>query len=257
MKFLCLHGMGANSDVYETQLSSIIAQLGSHHEFFFADGLIQCDAAEGVEEVFSGPFYCYYEKASQGRLHQAFDLIYELIEDEGPFDGIFGFSQGGALASSFLLHHRKTNPYEPDPFNLAVFTCASLPFDPQCNTRADKYITLISPQSGAVSVRDWNSEDVVEPQQINGFTAPPEADDIVLRRFHPKREAARISIPTVHIMGSQDPFYPQGLVLAQLCSGHTEIVEHPLGHQIPHDVNFTRSAVAAIKKCIHRVLSQC
>ncbi|KAK8045424.1 hypothetical protein PG993_005448 [Apiospora rasikravindrae] len=257
MKFLCLHGMGANSDVYEIQMASIRAKLDSAHEFFFVDGPIECDPAEGVDRVSSGPFLCYYDKPVQERLQRAFDLLDDVIREDGPFDGIFGFSQGGALAASFLLHHREMHPHDPEPFQLAIFMGATLPFDPQSQTRANQYVTSISPQNGAVSVRDWNSEDLVEPLPINGLIAPPAPGDGILRLYHPEREAARITIPTVHIMGTQDPFYPQSVVLSQLCSGHVDVVEHQEGHILPRNYSFTRQVAVSIEQCIQRALFKC
>ena len=48
MKFLCLHGMGTNSVIFESQLSSILPYLEAQgHEFTFVDGLIECPPAEG------------------------------------------------------------------------------------------------------------------------------------------------------------------------------------------------------------------
>ena len=48
MKFLCLHGMGTNSSIFESQLSSTLPYLEAQgHEFIFVDGLIECAPAEG------------------------------------------------------------------------------------------------------------------------------------------------------------------------------------------------------------------
>ena len=48
MKFLCLHGMGTNSSIFESQLGSTLPYLEAQgHEFVFVDGLIECAPAEG------------------------------------------------------------------------------------------------------------------------------------------------------------------------------------------------------------------
>ena len=48
MKFLCLHGMGTNSSIFESQLSSTLPYLEAQgHEFIFVDGLIECAPAQG------------------------------------------------------------------------------------------------------------------------------------------------------------------------------------------------------------------
>ena len=48
MKFLCLHGMGTNSTIFESQLGTILPYLEAHgHEFVFVDGLVECAPADG------------------------------------------------------------------------------------------------------------------------------------------------------------------------------------------------------------------
>jgi hypothetical protein len=47
MRFLCLHGMGTNGQIFEAQLSSIRNQLVGQHEFVFPDGEFECEPAPG------------------------------------------------------------------------------------------------------------------------------------------------------------------------------------------------------------------
>jgi len=255
MRFLCLHGMGTNSKVYEAQLAPVRQRLDPTYEFEFVDGLVECGPATGVPSLFPGPFYCYYNKPTAENLQAAYDLVLEIIEEEGPFEGIFGFSQGGALAASLLLHHRKTNPHAPELFDLAVFTCASLPFDLQTANQVKKYNTIVDPHTGEVDVRDWVEGDVVEPAEINGFITASEPGDVVLRRYHPDRESARIQIPTVHVMGELDPFLPQSKVTAGLCSRQSTIV-HDQGHNLPRDARFALKVAVAIQRAISTAMFQ-
>lgn len=254
MKFLCLHGMGTNCKVYEAQLAPIRLQMDPIHEFVFVDGLVECAPPAAVPSFFQGPFYCYYSKPTAENLQAAYDLVHELIEEEGPFHGVFGFSQGGALAASLLLHHRKVAPHAPDLFNLAVFTCASLPFDPDTETQPHKYNTIIDAKTGAVEIHDWVPGDIVEPSEINGFLVPSEPDDVILRRYHPERESTRIPIPTVHIMGQYDPFLPQEQALADLCGEDKFIVLHDKDHQLPRDAQFAQKAATAIQDAIAKAV---
>jgi hypothetical protein len=61
---------------------------------------------------------------------EAYELLYSVIEEEGPFDGVLGFSHGATLAFQFLLQHAKKNPLEPDfaLFRCAVFMAGPPPF---------------------------------------------------------------------------------------------------------------------------------
>ena len=40
MRFLCLHGMGTNSRIFEAQTAAIRYLLGSEHTFEFIDGAV-------------------------------------------------------------------------------------------------------------------------------------------------------------------------------------------------------------------------
>ena len=50
MKFLCLHGMGTNSNILEAQIAGICARLEGH-DFVFVDGQVECDAADGMYAI--------------------------------------------------------------------------------------------------------------------------------------------------------------------------------------------------------------
>lgn len=47
MKFLCLHGMGTNAQIFEAQLAQIRNQLVGQHEFVFLQGEVETDPAPG------------------------------------------------------------------------------------------------------------------------------------------------------------------------------------------------------------------
>jgi pimeloyl-ACP methyl ester carboxylesterase len=87
----------------------------------------------GIEGHFDGPYYSYYQfprsfDDDDQSMLEAYALLYDIIEDQGPFDGVLGFSHGGTLASGFLIHHAKTRPQEPAPFRCAVFLNSLPPF---------------------------------------------------------------------------------------------------------------------------------
>ena len=108
--------------------------------FYFLDGLVEQPASKEVDGLYEGPYYGYFrcdysmsENASdsfreawkngtfQDSVIEAYNLIYNILEEEGPFGGIIGFSHGATLAAAFLLYHAKNNPLD-SPF--ATFRCA-------------------------------------------------------------------------------------------------------------------------------------
>ena len=100
-------------------------------EFDFIDGEVSCGPGPGVAGFYEGPYYSFYnwprsleseELEDEASLQQAYDLLYDIIEEDGPFDGILGFSHGATLAYGFLAQHRKKNPYDSPN---SLFRCAA------------------------------------------------------------------------------------------------------------------------------------
>jgi hypothetical protein len=71
-----------------------------------------------------GPFFCWYKKVEPGPVRQAHELVHEIIEEEGPFDGVIAFSQGAALALSMLMDQELNHPGNKPLFSFAaLFSC--------------------------------------------------------------------------------------------------------------------------------------
>lgn len=146
-------------------------------------------------------------------LRDAQDCISEVIESEGPFDGILGFSHGGEVAASLLLQQACRQEYQnPDkPFQFAVFVGSGLPFD----LRAGE-------------------------QGTGGMDAP-------LRTMMPETTAERIDIPTVHVIGRNDVWRDQARVLVRLCDeSKARVVEHAGSHIVPRGQEAMEQLTAAL-----------
>ena len=64
-------------------------------------------------------------------VQEAYQLLYDVLSEDGPFDGMLGFSHGATLAMMFLTQHSLTNILEP-PWSMvgcAVFIAGPSPFD--------------------------------------------------------------------------------------------------------------------------------
>lgn len=186
---------------------------------------------------------------------QAQAYIEEIIEEEGPFDGVIGFSQGAALAASIMLEHAKTNPFE-DIFKLAVFAGASLPFEMSSSKTSIKRPNLRLEGLGS---SELSLDDEVDP--YTSWRIPKDFWDPIgpiLGRYHPERTpTARIRQPTLHIIGDQDEYASQGQMLTMMCTGQATIIRHPEGHRIPRDRGFHGKAARAMEGLISRVNLTC
>lgn len=101
--------------------------------FHFIEGNIDAEPGPGVSGFYDGPYFSYYKfprtvDDSEESMLEAYEMLDEVIDEEGPFDGAVGFSHGGTLVSGYLIHHAKTRPYEPPPFRCAIFLNSLPPF---------------------------------------------------------------------------------------------------------------------------------
>jgi hypothetical protein len=74
----------------------------------FVDGEEESDPAPGVDSVYPGPYSCYYVEPSTKNLQDALDLVYHVMDEEGPFDAIMGFSQVCFLNISYPFPESST-----------------------------------------------------------------------------------------------------------------------------------------------------
>ncbi|KAF8243726.1 hypothetical protein K440DRAFT_656128 [Wilcoxina mikolae CBS 423.85] len=118
MRFLCLHGMGTNAEVFEMQTAALRFELGDQYTFEFVEGSVP------HRKLFTSSkkteFYAYYDPSSTASILSALDSLQDYILDEGPFGGVVGFSQGAALAATLMIRHAQLNPCD----TALLFRCA-------------------------------------------------------------------------------------------------------------------------------------
>jgi acetyl esterase/lipase len=105
LRILCLHGYHGNGEVLRRQMQSLMAGLESRVELVYLDApslsagdygwwhAVRAEGASDGEPSGVGHARMRYEGWERTRA-----AIVSTFEREGPFDGIFGFSQGAALA---------------------------------------------------------------------------------------------------------------------------------------------------------------
>lgn len=154
VRLLALHGSGSNSNVTKMQLENLgISE--SEYDVVYANGPISVnEPGPGLEGLVSGPWYSWLPRdTAEGMLEQdvllnaicdAVQNVIAILEAEGPFDGVFGFSQGGVIATLVnglsrdeallsTLKDRMGGAISPvlqngAPFRSAVIACAAAPF---------------------------------------------------------------------------------------------------------------------------------
>lgn len=167
--------------------------------------------ARGIEEAFGKQPSCYsFFDKTLGSIRQAvLDLVEFLDSDEGgPFDGIIGFSQGGALAATFLA--AEARGLFPSPRNPSTSTSTS------SSSRSSRLRCAIFLSCG-------------QPWDLAALEAGQE------RRLDAESDGICIRIPTAHFWGRNDP---EGFVgnhdAALLCDEESRVeFAHMSGHGIP------------------------
>lgn len=71
-------------------------------------------------------------------------LIDEMIEAEGPFNGLLGFSQGASVCLSYLMYQRIRFPDKPSNFQFAVLFSTGIAVSPDAKYKQDELMSLFS-----------------------------------------------------------------------------------------------------------------
>lgn len=225
--------------------------LSPDNEYEYVDGEYHCQGAAGIDLLYPAPYLCYYDRHDTPSVRAAIDLLKDIIEEDGPYDGVIGFSQGAALVSSLMLCQLLEEPGKPLPFKVAIFLSAGLPLSP--STEIGKDFTLEAQtleraarllfSSGLGS--DHGSDSDTETS-TPGSESPPNVPTLFSKiySFDPDYfNKATISIPTVHIMGTNDPWVGYSKALIRLCNKDLAKVHFHTGtHEVPRNK-------ASIKDC--------
>lgn len=163
IRILALHGRGSNGGVTRLQLRNLgISE--SEYDVLYVDGPISSDrpgpGIAELEELVPGPWYSWLPDddavwadgpALRNAICDAVEYVLSILQNDGPFDAVFGFSQGGLIANLVnglstdqalisALQQRSNSCSLPNgtPFNAAVIACAgsSLPL-PELRLKAE------------------------------------------------------------------------------------------------------------------------
>ncbi|KAF2003810.1 dihydrofolate reductase [Amniculicola lignicola CBS 123094] len=167
-----------------------------------------------------------YEGIDQGLGH-----IADILKKEGPFDGVIGFSQGGACAAMLasLLEPGRRDAFEK------FYSTGGMRY-PESYTADTGYV-----------------EETIHPQlkfavSYSGFAA--RGTDIYRGFYEPK-----IQTPMLHFLGSLDAVVEEArsLALAQACEkSEGRIVYHPGGHFLPSSQKaYVSALIGFIKEVLH------
>lgn len=235
-----------------------------------------------------GPFFGWFSGFSPDQVQITHSLVAEALEEDGPFDAIFGFSQGATLALSYLLEQQIKHPNKSPPVHFAVlFSCAGpalssdtdlsrdiisglAPEDfeelqrltagqkanghglaPSCPPRDSRKDTFLATMSTALQLGGENGF-IVTSAEIEQWrlASGTDREKTMTRVFHPSLTSARVKIPTIHVLGESDTanVREQAKLCRDLCDPRS--VEM-LGHSAAHDVPRKPHEARRVVEAIH------
>ena len=114
-KVLCLHGGGQTASSFQSMLSELTSS-ASAYEYVFASGpysgnLWLADPPGGKGDPTTDPDWDM----------DSYQLLDTILDEQGPFHGILGYSQGSAYAVAYLAH------VPAGTFEFAIMFCGYLP----------------------------------------------------------------------------------------------------------------------------------
>jgi hypothetical protein len=194
-------------------------ELGDSHVYEFVEGTVATDIAPELRENFSvaDEFFAYADLREPASCAAALDQLNSYVAAEGPFDGVLAFSQGAALAVTYLAQKWAQ---QPSIERLSpTFKCAIL-----------------------FSSRDAHRSTMQRLVDVGFPTANSEAE--------------LIQIPSAHVWGRNDPDIDGPNVTSLFTASGREEYIHEGGHEIPGARMNTavKSSVQIIRRVVTAVL---
>ncbi|KAJ2997563.1 hypothetical protein NUW58_g617 [Xylaria curta] len=103
-------------------------ELEDGHQFDFVEGVARAPMSQDVAALASPDqsFYAFYDPSDYRGLRLAVDQLTQFVKNEGPFDGVVGFSGGAVLAAMCILdRQRQTGGVDALPFRYAIFVSSA------------------------------------------------------------------------------------------------------------------------------------
>ncbi|KAK3060500.1 hypothetical protein LTS18_008407 [Coniosporium uncinatum] len=266
-RVLCLHGSGSNATIFSSQTFAVRRLLPKDYEFIYVDGPFRCDPDPAI--TFPGPYYCWYNTPTSVKFAAAHRAVARIIEEKGPFDFVMGFSQGGAVAGSVIVHYALANPTAPPLFQGAIFLCSTIPFSIDIDHGLDVREYFGIPVDKPVRTgcpTEMPEHLVTDPyflmqqgsiaKTVDGYSAKEaeriKASDVFFQIIHRSTDDVCLNIPTAHCFGKRDRWIGHSKDLADLCREDSRSVfEHGGGHEVPK--NEAESIARTIQRMFEHV----
>ncbi|KAK1291670.1 Rhodanese-like domain-containing protein 6 [Acorus calamus] len=128
MKLLCLHGFRTSGAFLQKQISKWDPSIFTDFDLVFPDGLYPAGGKSEIEGIFPPPYFEWFqfnkEFTEYQNLEECISFLCDYIANNGPFDGLLGFSQGATL-SALLLGYQAQGKILKDHPPMKLFVSVS------------------------------------------------------------------------------------------------------------------------------------
>lgn len=229
----------------------------------------------GVSEYQTGPYFSHTQGYSPTDIAHAILYVEEILEDQGPFDGIFGFSQGSALTLSYLYQQQAAGnqaaikfaclfstamPCSPDASlgSTIISQLRAVEYDitdlsggegQRLTSKEQEFVEILQQTVVDATLRDsrfpWTDLDVYRHGEL----------DAIPRILYSSALAQKIRVPTIHVWGRNDFEYM--IKMAELSrSICEESMSRTVVHGGLHDIPKKRTEIKAVLRQIDWAISR-
>ncbi|KAH6699032.1 serine hydrolase FSH [Leptodontidium sp. 2 PMI_412] len=267
MRVLCLHGRGSNNEIFQMQTASIRAGLDDF-EWEFVQGTIL--HTEGNWSLYTTsfsklPLYAYYNPLDPHSIIQTETELLQIIEEEGPFDGVLAYSGGASLAAQLIIKDAQDHPFKlphERPFRFAIFINGASPLhvfnyadaelgadaeqDLDASTLIEEAAHMFLRPSAVRKKGQFDEEDQPDVNHMLELLATLKGKRLAdgtpfltdgkhgLTRYNALYSRILIDIPTLHVRSPIEEDRHHGLHLVEMCDPNTRMeFHHKYGHDFP------------------------
>ena len=173
-----------------------------------------------------------------------------------------------------MMRQQIERPFDPPLFRCAIFICSSLPWSADYTNGVDVTPLLLRHKWIPTDISELNAqlkqavhEKAYDPTMDTDHGVPVQLSEIIAelsneshdpqtyvsRKFHPEVDAARLPVPTAHIVGKEDEHRGSGLKLAEMCDKrYANLYEHKGGHEMPRTATDMQKIKDVILKTVTR-----
>ncbi|XP_057833535.2 dihydrofolate reductase [Cryptomeria japonica] len=161
LRVLCIHGFRTSGSVLQKQISRWDSSITEKLDMCFLDGPLPATGKSEVEGIFPPPYYEWFQYNEDftkfKNLDKAFPLIVDYMEQNGPFDGLLGFSQGAMLCAVLVCYQPQGLMLQNHPPIRFIISISGIKFrDPEMSS------FLYSPPIKCPSVHITGAKDYVK-----------------------------------------------------------------------------------------------